>query len=60
MAERTDAESKVDECVALLKAKIPSMEHAALESRLEGLLNDSSATPDEIVAALLEEFDPQD
>lgn len=58
MPEQTDAQSRVDECVNLLKSKIPPMEHAALESRLEGLLNDSSATPDEVIAALLEEFDP--
>lgn len=58
MIEETDPPSTVDECVTRLKAKIPEMEHAALESRLEGLLNDSSATPEEVIAALLEEFDP--
>lgn len=58
MTERTDAPSTIDECVAQLKAKVPEMEQAALESRLEGLLNDSSATPEEVIAALLQEFDP--
>jgi len=44
--------------VATLKSKIPQMEHGALDSRLEGLLNDSSATEEEVIAILHEEFDP--
>jgi len=35
------------------------MEHGALESRMEELLNDSSASADEITSILLEEFDPE-
>ena len=57
--QRPDAQAQIDECVAQLKSKIPPMEHGALDSRLEALLNDSSATPDEVVLILLEEFDPQ-
>jgi len=34
------------------------MEHGALDSRLEELLNDSSATADEVISILLQEFDP--
>ena len=48
----------IAEYVAVLKSKIPPMEHGALESRLEGLLNDSSATEEEVIAILREEFDP--
>ena len=58
-AERPDAQSQIDECVAKLKSKIPPMEHGALESRLEGLLNDSSASADEVISILLQEFDPE-
>jgi hypothetical protein len=56
--ERPDAQSQIDECVAKLKTKIPPMEHGALDSRLEELLNDSSATADEVISILLQEFDP--
>jgi hypothetical protein len=34
------------------------MEHGALDSRLEALLNDSSATADEVISILSQEFDP--
>jgi hypothetical protein len=34
------------------------MEHGALESRVEALLNDSSATVEEVISILLQEFDP--
>jgi hypothetical protein len=57
--ERPDAWSQIDECVAKLKSKIPPMEHGALESRLDGLLNDSSASADEVISILLQEFDPE-
>ena len=57
--ERPDAGSLVDEFVARLKSKIPSAEHGALDSRLEGLLNDSSADEDDVISILGEEFDPQ-
>ena len=41
--ERPNARSQVDECVAILKAKIPPLAHGALDSRVEELLNDPSA-----------------
>jgi hypothetical protein len=44
--------------VETLKSKIPPMEHGALDSRLEALLNDSSVTDDEVIEILREEFDP--
>jgi len=45
--------------VAQLKATIPVMEHGALDSRVEELLNDPSADPDDVILILREEFDPQ-
>jgi hypothetical protein len=56
--ERPDASSNIDECVATLKAKIPRMEHGALDSRLEELLNDPSADEDDVISILSQEFDP--
>jgi len=35
------------------------MEHGALESRLDELLNDASASADEVISILLQEFDPE-
>ena len=57
--ERPDAQAQIDEYVAKLKGKIPPMEHGALESRLDGLLNDSSASADEVILILRQEFDPE-
>jgi hypothetical protein len=57
--ERPAAWSRIDETVAKLKSSIPPMEHGALESRLEELLNDASANQDEVISILLEEFDPE-
>ena len=54
-----DARFRIDQYVAALKAKIPAMEHGALESRLEELLNDPSADEDDVMLTLGEEFDPQ-
>jgi len=48
----------IAEYVATLKSKVPAMEHGALDSRLEALLNDSSASEEEVIAILREEFDP--
>jgi hypothetical protein len=59
MEESPGQRSQIDACVAMLKSKIPPMEHGALDSRMEALLNDSSASADEVVEILLQEFDPE-
>lgn len=56
MAERSG--SALDEYVAKLKSIIPPMEHAALESRVEGLLNDPNADEADAISILRREFDP--
>ena len=56
--ERPDGSSQVDEFVAILKSKIPLLEHGALESRMEELLNDPSADSDDVILILRQEFDP--
>jgi hypothetical protein len=55
--ERPGARSAIDEYVEQLKAKIPAMEHGALDSRLEELLNDASADEDDVISILDQEFD---
>jgi len=57
--EHPDAQSEIDECVAKLKSKIPSLEHNALDSRVEELLNDPSADADDVILILRQEFDPE-
>lgn len=55
---RPEASSQVNECVAKLKSKIPLLEHGALDSRVEQLLNDPSADSDDVILILRQEFDP--
>ena len=57
--EHADARWQIDECVAKLKSKIPLMEHGALNSRVEELLDDPSADSDDVIVILLQEFDPE-
>jgi hypothetical protein len=57
--EQPGARWQVDECVEKLKSKIPRMEHGALDSRAEQLLNDPSADSDDVILILLQEFDPE-
>ena len=58
MDEDRAARVKIDTYIAILKSRIPAMEHGALESRLEELLNDSNADVDDVILTLGEEFDP--
>jgi len=46
------------ECIFELKAKMPPMDHAALESRLQSLLNDPDTDNADIIGILRREFDP--
>jgi hypothetical protein len=57
--ERPDTRSQIDECVAKLKSKIPAVEHGALDSRMEELINDPSADADDVISILREEFDSE-
>ena len=57
--EHPDAQSEIDESVAKLKSKVPSLEHNALDSRLEELLNDPSADTEDVISILRQEFDPE-
>jgi hypothetical protein len=59
MDEHPGADPQITECVTRLKSLIPPMEHGALESRLDELLNDPSSDADDVISILLEEFDPK-
>jgi hypothetical protein len=59
MATGANINPKVDNCVAELKARIPAEDHAALESRVQALINDPDADNDDIISILREEFDPR-
>ena len=54
--ERSEASSHLNEFVARVKRQIPPMEHGALDSRVEQLLNDSSADMDDVITILRREF----
>jgi hypothetical protein len=58
MAE-PDARWQIDECGITLKSKILPLEHGALDSRVEQLLNDPSADSDDVILILPQEFDPE-
>jgi hypothetical protein len=58
--ERPDAQSTIDEYVATLKSKVPVMEHGAIDSRVEELVNDPNADEDDVISILGQEFDPQE
>jgi hypothetical protein len=58
-SEKTNTHSSIDQCLVELKAKISPADHAALESRMHALMNDSDADDDDVIAILREEFDPE-
>jgi len=51
--------TKIDAFVDELKAKIPTADHAALESRAQALSNDPDVDDDDAILILREEFDPE-
>ncbi len=56
--EQANTDPAIIECVAELKAKIPQSDYAALDSRLQALMNDPSTDDRDVVSILLREFDP--
>ena len=59
MESNSGARSQIDTFVSELKTKVPPMEHGAIDSRLEELLNDPTADSDDVVSILGQEFNPQ-
>ena len=56
--EHANTDSEIDEVVRILKLKIPPSDHAALDSRLQELMNDPSTDDDDVISILRDEFDP--
>ena len=60
MADQTaNTDPRIAACVEALKTKIPASDHAALESRLQALINDPDADDDDVISILRQEFDPE-
>jgi hypothetical protein len=57
--EHANTDSQIVEAVPVLKTKIPPAYHAALDSRLEALINDPS-TDNDVITTLRQEFDPEE
>ena len=56
--EFANTDPEIEVAVAHLKTIIPSADHAALESRLQELMNDPNTNDDDVISILREEFDP--
>ena len=56
--EHADTDSAIMEAVRILKLKIPPSDHAALDSRVQELIHDPSTDDNDVIAILLDEFDP--
>ena len=57
--EHANTDSAIVEAVRILKSKIPAADHAALESRVQELMNDPSTDDDDVIDIVRMEFDPE-
>ena len=57
--EHANTDSAILEAVRILKLKIPASDHAALDSRVQELMNDPSTDDDDVISILRSEFDPE-
>jgi hypothetical protein len=58
--EHANADLEISESVRILKLKVPASDHAALESRLQELMNDPSTDDHDVISILRSEFDPEE
>jgi hypothetical protein len=56
--EHANTGSAINVVVRILKLKIPPEDHAALDSRLQELMNDPNTDDDDVISILRDEFDP--
>ena len=56
--EYANTDSAIMEAVRILKSKIPPADHAALNSRVQALMNDPSTDDADVISILRDEFDP--
>jgi hypothetical protein len=54
--QSANTDPKIDECVRELKAGVPLEDHAALDSRLQALLNDPDTDDNDVIDILRREF----
>jgi len=59
VADQDASAQTVDAYIRHLKSKIPPEEHAALDSRVQDLLDDANADAQDVVEALRREFEPR-
>jgi hypothetical protein len=57
VADQDASAQTIDEYVRHLKSRIPPEEHAALDSRVQDLLDDANADAQDLVEALRREFE---
>jgi hypothetical protein len=57
--EGANTDPAIIECVAELKAKIPLVDHAALDSRVQALINDPGTDDGDVISIIRSEFDPE-
>jgi hypothetical protein len=55
--EHANTDVEITDCVRLFKLKIPASDHAALDSRVQELMNDPSTDDDDVISILRNEFD---
>jgi hypothetical protein len=58
--EHANTDSAIADTVRMLKAKVPRADHAALDSRVQELINDPSTDDLDVISILRTEFDPED
>ena len=56
--QNANSDPRIAECLAELRAKVPLADHAALESRLQALINDPDTDDNDVISILRQEFDP--
>jgi hypothetical protein len=57
--EHANTDPAIFDAVRILKSKIPPADHAALDSRLQELINDPEADDNDVISILRAEFDPE-
>ena len=56
--QRANTDPAIEACFLDLKSKIPPSAHAALQSRLQALINDPDTDDADVISILRQEFDP--
>jgi len=57
--EHANTDSAITEAVRILKLKIAASDHAAVDSRVQALMNDSETDDNDVISILRAELDPE-